>query len=212
MRARTLNTAYGRWMTEDPDGSDAGDPNLYAYCGGRPAILTDPSGTSALVDVGDRTFGLGGPPWHSYIRIDSDCNFPGRRGNTVGLYPGGWPHPGFQDFLGGVGSIQSPDPILNDPGFPPSVHRPRRPRYDTRFENALCQCLRAFANQHRVWGLLPVHMWPDINQPSLIPQRPPWAYTCIDWANEIWDCAMRASRPRRHVPPVHRRRRVRTSG
>ena len=31
VRARTLNTSHGRWMTQDPIGFDGGDLNLYRY-------------------------------------------------------------------------------------------------------------------------------------------------------------------------------------
>ncbi|MCX6382377.1 MAG: hypothetical protein NT023_23355 [Armatimonadetes bacterium] len=44
VRARTLNTAQGRWMTQDPIGFQGGDYNLYRYVANRPTVLTDPSG------------------------------------------------------------------------------------------------------------------------------------------------------------------------
>jgi len=44
VRARTLNTAQGRWMTQDPIGFKGGDVNLYRYVANRPTVLTDPSG------------------------------------------------------------------------------------------------------------------------------------------------------------------------
>ena len=44
VRARTLNTAQGRWMTQDPIGFKGGDINLYRYVANRPTVLTDPSG------------------------------------------------------------------------------------------------------------------------------------------------------------------------
>ncbi len=44
VRARTLNTAQGRWMTQDPIGFKGGDYNLYRYVNNRPTVLVDPSG------------------------------------------------------------------------------------------------------------------------------------------------------------------------
>ena len=44
VRARTLNTAQGRWMTQDPIGFEGGDYNLYRYVENRPTVLVDPSG------------------------------------------------------------------------------------------------------------------------------------------------------------------------
>lgn len=61
MRARTLNTAQGRWMTQDPIGFDGGDYNLYRYVANRPTVLTDPSG---LVDW---------PDWPKVQDCVADC-------------------------------------------------------------------------------------------------------------------------------------------
>ena len=43
-RARYLHPTFGRFLSEDPAGFAAGDPNLYAYVGGSPTNATDPSG------------------------------------------------------------------------------------------------------------------------------------------------------------------------
>ncbi len=44
VRARTLNTLQGRWMTQDPIGFKGGDINLYRYVNNRPTVLVDPIG------------------------------------------------------------------------------------------------------------------------------------------------------------------------
>jgi RHS repeat-associated protein len=44
-RARFYNAAFGRFISEDPLGYAAGDPNLYAYVGNDPINATDPGGT-----------------------------------------------------------------------------------------------------------------------------------------------------------------------
>ena len=46
VRARTLNTAQGRWMTEDPIGFDGDDWNLYRYASNSPSGKIDYSGLS----------------------------------------------------------------------------------------------------------------------------------------------------------------------
>jgi RHS repeat-associated protein len=43
-RARWYDADVGRFVTEDPAGFDAGDVNLYRYCGNGPVINVDPSG------------------------------------------------------------------------------------------------------------------------------------------------------------------------
>ncbi len=59
VRARTLNTAQGRWMTQDPIGFKGGDINLYRYVNNRPTVLTDPSG-------------LYGAPYGQYCGFQTD--------------------------------------------------------------------------------------------------------------------------------------------
>jgi RHS repeat-associated protein len=46
-RARYYQPTFGRFVSEDPAGFAAGDPNLYRYVGGSPTNLTDPSGEIA---------------------------------------------------------------------------------------------------------------------------------------------------------------------
>ncbi|MFO0852426.1 MAG: RHS repeat-associated core domain-containing protein [Gemmataceae bacterium] len=43
-RARMYDVGAGRWLSEDPAGFAAGDPNLYRYAGNSPTNATDPSG------------------------------------------------------------------------------------------------------------------------------------------------------------------------
>ncbi|MFO0852423.1 MAG: RHS repeat-associated core domain-containing protein [Gemmataceae bacterium] len=43
-RARVYDPGAGRWLSEDPAGFAAGDPNLYRYAGNSPTNATDPSG------------------------------------------------------------------------------------------------------------------------------------------------------------------------
>jgi hypothetical protein len=40
--------SIGRWLTEDPEGFQAGDPDLYRYVGNNATNLTDPSGLQAM--------------------------------------------------------------------------------------------------------------------------------------------------------------------
>jgi RHS repeat-associated protein len=41
---RWYDTGTGKFLTEDPSGFSAGDPNLYCYCGNNVTNLTDPTG------------------------------------------------------------------------------------------------------------------------------------------------------------------------
>ena len=51
VRARVLEPAKGRWLTEDPIGFWGGDLNLYRYARGNPLYFIDPSGLTAY-DLG----------------------------------------------------------------------------------------------------------------------------------------------------------------
>ncbi|MEQ1722087.1 MAG: RHS repeat-associated core domain-containing protein, partial [Pseudobdellovibrio sp.] len=42
--ARDYDPTVGRWTAKDPIGFAGGDTNLYAYVGGNPMSLTDPTG------------------------------------------------------------------------------------------------------------------------------------------------------------------------
>ena len=48
-RARYYSPSLGRFISEDPAGFAAGDPNLYRYVGGDPLNATDPSGLFVFV-------------------------------------------------------------------------------------------------------------------------------------------------------------------
>jgi len=39
-----FDPTIGRWLTQDPEAFDAGDANLYRYCGNDPTNFVDPSG------------------------------------------------------------------------------------------------------------------------------------------------------------------------
>jgi RHS repeat-associated protein len=70
VRARTLDTQKGRWLTTDPVGFDAGDVNLYRYAANMAVTLTDPSGM-------DFAIGYCGP---NMSRKYDPCKPPGKRG------------------------------------------------------------------------------------------------------------------------------------
>jgi RHS repeat-associated protein len=67
-RARYLDHATGRWLSQDPIGFRAGDANLYRYVGNSPTNFTDPSG---LISPADH------PKW------PPDPNYPGPLGPRV---------------------------------------------------------------------------------------------------------------------------------
>lgn len=50
VRARYLDTAKGRWLTEDPIRFESGEFNMYAYCSECPTSVVDPSGNAACND------------------------------------------------------------------------------------------------------------------------------------------------------------------
>lgn len=49
--ARDYDAATGRWTAKDPIGFAGGDSNLYAYVGGNPLSMTDPSGLFGWADM-----------------------------------------------------------------------------------------------------------------------------------------------------------------
>jgi RHS repeat-associated protein len=51
-RARYYDPATGRFLSQDPIGIDAGDPNFYRYVGNGPTNATDPSGLAPPVIAG----------------------------------------------------------------------------------------------------------------------------------------------------------------
>jgi RHS repeat-associated protein len=46
---RRYDPATGRWDSPDTEGFNAGDTNLYRYCGNSPTNATDPNGTEPKV-------------------------------------------------------------------------------------------------------------------------------------------------------------------
>src|SRR5438067_431384 len=51
-RARAYHPGLGRFTGEDPKGFDAGDYNLFRYCGNDPEDIVDPSGLDADIHEG----------------------------------------------------------------------------------------------------------------------------------------------------------------
>jgi RHS repeat-associated protein len=67
VRARTLDTARGRWLTEGPIGREGGDWNLYRYAHAQAATIIDPSGTKPLGSGSCRD-------WHPASQCWTNCN------------------------------------------------------------------------------------------------------------------------------------------
>ena len=44
MQNRYLDMPKAKWVTQDPTGTNEGDPNAYIYALNRPTVVTDPSG------------------------------------------------------------------------------------------------------------------------------------------------------------------------
>jgi uncharacterized protein RhaS with RHS repeats len=49
----SFDPSIGRWLSEDPIGFTAADPNLYRYGGNNPTNEVDPSGLQAVWKFGD---------------------------------------------------------------------------------------------------------------------------------------------------------------
>ena len=49
-RARFYDPQLGRFTSEDPDGTDAGDTNFYAFAWNNPKNWNDPSGKTAIIE------------------------------------------------------------------------------------------------------------------------------------------------------------------
>ncbi|TMG65960.1 MAG: RHS repeat protein [Chloroflexi bacterium] len=58
-RARYYHPIFSRFVSEDPIGFGAGDPNLYEYVGSNPVSYSDPSGRIAPLIVGALICGIG---------------------------------------------------------------------------------------------------------------------------------------------------------
>ncbi len=73
-RARYYNPYIGRFLQTDPVGYGAGI-NWYAYCGNNPLNMVDPSGNSALFDVGRITYILAGTDEEKYLKVHNTEEF-----------------------------------------------------------------------------------------------------------------------------------------
>jgi RHS repeat-associated protein len=73
-RARYYNPYIGRFLQTDPVGYGDGI-NWYMYCKNNPLSLTDPSGTSALFDVGRITYILAGDANEYYLKVHNAEEF-----------------------------------------------------------------------------------------------------------------------------------------
>jgi RHS repeat-associated protein len=81
-RARYYDPALGRFLSEDPAGFGAGDPNLYAYVFNSPTNLTDPTGQFAVA------------PWLAACGygalMDLGADFLSRPLDAMGRRKGSW--------------------------------------------------------------------------------------------------------------------------
>lgn len=74
---RWYDPLIGRWISEDPIGFEAGDPNLYRYVWNAPTRFIDPSGLEIFTEPGDDQPPVFDPPvWGA----------PGNDGNTGNYY------------------------------------------------------------------------------------------------------------------------------
>lgn len=175
---RYYDTAAGRFVNRDPESYEGGI-NVYNYGYGNPVTYIDADGSAAYCH--ER-----GIPGHWFIHLGIDCKLtlPGRHNahncHAIGLYPRGnpWNSPG---------NIN--DGEWNDKGWDVPKRRAcvDKEHCDTRpeFEKALCKCIKGILRDPPRYHLQP----------------PP--YTCIQFSDEIWNCALRqVALPR--VPPTHR--------
>ena len=89
--AREYDPATGRWLQKDPILFRGGDTNLYAYVGGDPVNLIDPSGTYVQVLVGAGIGALWGGGYAWMTGQDVLANAAG--GAVAGGFSAFWPCP-----------------------------------------------------------------------------------------------------------------------
>lgn len=77
----TFDPRIGRWLSEDPIGFQAADPNLYRYVGNNPTNATDPSGLYELPygwSGGVATFYPGGPRYDGITFYTDPSEYEGK--------------------------------------------------------------------------------------------------------------------------------------
>lgn len=183
IRARTLDTQFGRWLTQDPIGFRGGDANLYRYVWNMVPFATDPSGLK--VYKCDGNIGTG---FHSFISTDTCGAWGFNRGKFLGLVP----FPLWPGLVENCDSRLLPvDPSLPTAGLldPPDPHFPARPGHggpgyhcyeikgSAQWEKSVCSCLE------------------DARRPNWFG---PWyiaiGQNCRDWETMIFDCACQRSK------------------
>jgi RHS repeat-associated protein len=76
---RWYDPKTGRWLSEDPIGFAAGDPNLYRYTGNSPADSLDPSGLAPPLTAGAFRDSAGGGFWADQPQADRNTRDQGQR-------------------------------------------------------------------------------------------------------------------------------------
>ena len=84
---RWYDPDVGRWLSEDPDGFTAGDPNLYRYVTNSPGMYTDPSGLEPPLRAGDVHRG-GAGFWWDQPQADRDGRNAAQR--ELNAHTAGW--------------------------------------------------------------------------------------------------------------------------
>jgi uncharacterized protein RhaS with RHS repeats len=75
--------SIGRWLSQDPSGFEAGDPNLYRYCGNAPTDGMDPSGL-AEYQVNNGTFDVAMTPGNNFVDVTIKFT-PGKKCPEAGI-------------------------------------------------------------------------------------------------------------------------------
>ena len=105
-RARYYSPGMQRFISEDPIGFSGGDENLYAYVGGSPTNLTDPTGEliPLLIGIGAFLGGTGYVAWHKISgRKATWKGFILSTGAGAGTAVGGYYLGSFLGLFGGPG-------------------------------------------------------------------------------------------------------------